>query len=56
MSAIPGARGRRKRRIYESKGEPFFQAFLVLFFALLSITFVYPYWHVLPVLSFYRAA
>ena len=38
---------RKKRRIYESKGEPFFQAFLIIFFALLSITFLYPYWHVL---------
>ena len=42
-----GTRRPRKHRIYESKGEPYFQAFLILFFAVLSITFVYPYWHVL---------
>ena len=47
MSSIPAKRGRRKNRIYESRGEPFFQAFLIIFFALISITFVYPYWHIL---------
>ena len=47
MSSIPAPRQKHRKRIYESKGEPFFQAFLILFFALLSITFVYPYWHVL---------
>ena len=26
---------RKKHRIYESKGEPYFQAFLVIFFALM---------------------
>jgi len=36
-----------KNRIYESKGEPLFQAVLVIIFILMSITFVYPYWHVL---------
>ena len=47
MSSESAPRANRKRRIYESKGEPFFQAFLIIFFALLSVTFVYPYWHVL---------
>ncbi|MBR3741467.1 MAG: carbohydrate ABC transporter permease, partial [Clostridia bacterium] len=47
MSSVPAPRPKHRKRIYESKGEPFFQAFLILFFALLSITFVYPYWHVL---------
>ena len=36
-----------KNRIYESKGEPIFQAVLVIIFILMSITFVYPYLHVL---------
>lgn len=36
-----------KNRIYESKGEPIFQAVLIIIFSLMSITFVYPYWHVL---------
>ena len=40
MSSVPVKRGRRKHRIYESKGEPYFQAFLIIFFAILSITFV----------------
>ena len=44
--AVPAPK-RKKHRIYESKGEPYFQAFLVIFFALLSVTFLYPYWHVL---------
>ena len=48
MSTVAAAAPKRKKhRIYESKGEPYFQAFLVIFFALLSITFLYPYWHVL---------
>ena len=48
MSTVAVAAPKRKKhRIYESKGEPYFQAFLVIFFALLSITFLYPYWHVL---------
>ena len=48
MSTVAAAAPKRKKhRIYESKGEPYFQAFLVIFFALLSITFHYPYWHVL---------
>jgi len=34
-------------RIYESKGEPIFQAVLVIIFILMSITFIYPYLHVL---------
>lgn len=34
-------------RIYESRGEPIFQGVLILIFLLLSVTFVYPYWHVL---------
>ncbi|MDR0896574.1 MAG: carbohydrate ABC transporter permease [Oscillospiraceae bacterium] len=37
----------RKNRVYESKGEPLFQGVLIVFFILLSITFIYPYWHVL---------
>ena len=37
----------RKNRVYESRGEPFFQAALALTFLLLSVTFLYPYWHVL---------
>ena len=37
----------KQKRIYESKGEPIFQAILVIIFILMSITFVYPYWHVL---------
>lgn len=36
-----------KNRIYESKGEPIFQAVLVIIFILMSITFIYPYLHVL---------
>ncbi len=43
----PAVKSRRKNRVYESKGEPFFQAALILIFVLLSVTFVYPYWHVL---------
>ena len=35
MSSVPAPRAKQKHRIYESKGEPFFQAFLILFFALL---------------------
>ena len=35
-----------RNRIYESRGEPFFQAGLVIFFVLLSVTFLYTYWHV----------
>lgn len=46
MSVIASKRS-RKNRVYESKGEPFFQAALVLVFLLLSVTFLYPYWHVL---------
>lgn len=46
MSAIVSKRP-RKNRVYESRGEPFFQAALVLVFLLLSATFLYPYWHVL---------
>ena len=44
--AVPAPK-RKRHRIYESKGEPYFQAFLIIFFALLSVTFLYPYWHVL---------
>ena len=47
MSTVTAAAPKRKKRIYESKGEPYFQAFLIIFFAILSITFLYPYWHVL---------
>ena len=45
MTAI--ATKKKPKRIYESKGEPYFQAVLVIIFVLLSFTFVYPYWHVL---------
>ena len=37
---------RPRNRIYESRGEPVFQAVLVTVFVLLSVTFLYPYWHV----------
>ena len=35
-----------RNRIYESRGEPAFQAALVIVFAVMSVTFLYPYWHV----------
>lgn len=37
---------RPRNRIYESRGEPLFQTVLVIIFMLLSVTFLYPYWHV----------
>ncbi|MBR4443802.1 MAG: carbohydrate ABC transporter permease [Clostridia bacterium] len=40
------AANRPRNRIYESRGEPAFQAILVIVFVLLSVTFLYPYWHV----------
>ena len=40
------AEAKPRNRIYESRGEPFFQAALVIVFILLSVTFLYPYWHV----------
>lgn len=47
MTALRKRKSAPKNRIYESRGEPVFQAVLVVIFVLLSITFVYPYWHVL---------
>ena len=46
MTAI-SVETKKKNRVYESRGEPLFQAVLMIFFVLLSLTFVYPYWHVL---------
>lgn len=38
---------KRSNRVYESRGEPLFQAALMAFFIVVSVSFLYPYWHVL---------
>lgn len=44
MNGTAVAKKRKLRYVSESRGEPIFQLFLTLFFILLSITFLYPYW------------
>ncbi len=41
----------RAKHVYEGRGEWLFQGVLILIMVILSITFLYPYWHVL-VISF----
>lgn len=43
------AKAKKPMHVYESKGEPLFQAILIFLFVLLGVTFVYPYWHTVVV-------
>ena len=38
---------KRQNRVYEGRGEWVFQTILYVFITLLSITFIYPYWHII---------
>lgn len=38
---------KRSNRIYEGRGEWLFQTILYLIITLMSITFIYPYWHII---------
>ena len=44
MSSL--SKAKRHNRVYEGRGEWVFQTILIILMVLLSITFIYPYWHV----------